>query len=105
MYAMGRKHLKAGVEKKFAIPLRSCASSPASKDGGIRDFAMGSAQVLDRGANAINRELVRSWVVYDSALAYLFPARFKLRLDQDDRLDNLADGGEDRGQDQGGGDK
>ncbi|MDX6462845.1 MAG: hypothetical protein QOE55_6542, partial [Acidobacteriaceae bacterium] len=68
---MGRKHLKAGVEKKFAIPLRSRTSSATSKDGGIRYLAVGGAHVLDRGANAINCELVCSWVVDDPALADL----------------------------------
>ena len=42
---------------------------------------------MDRRAHAINRELVRGRVVHDAALADLFPARFELRLDQNDGLD------------------
>src|ERR1700761_9230948 len=82
---MGLKHLKAGVEKKFPIPLRSLAST---EYGRIRDFAVSGAQTLNCGPDAIDGELVRSGGVYDASLAPLFPARFKLRLDQYYRLDD-----------------
>jgi hypothetical protein len=83
VYAMGLKHLKAGVEKKFAIALRSLASA---KNGRIGDFGVSGAQILDRRTNAIDRKLVGGRVVYDATLADLFPARFKLWLDQNYRL-------------------
>ncbi len=83
MYAMGRS-LKAGVEKKLAIPfaprLRQEWANP-------RLHSRNGAQILDRRAHAIDRKLVRRRVVHDAALADLFPARFELRLDQNDRLD------------------
>src|SRR5579859_4992995 len=94
---MGRKPLKAYVEKKFAIPLSACAYSAASQDRGIRDLAVRGAQVLDRGANTVDRKLVRRRVVYDTALAHLLPARFKLRLDQNYRLEDDSVQGMPRG--------
>ena len=64
---------------------------------------------MDRRAHAIDRELVRSRVVYDAALADLFPARFELRLDQDDGLEGvprtLPHRGDHRRQHQRGGDE
>jgi hypothetical protein len=37
-------------------------------------------------AHAINRELVRRRIVHDASFAHVFPARFKLRFNQDDHL-------------------
>src|ERR1700733_16263710 len=106
---MVRDHLKAGVEEKFTIPLRSRTRSPSAKNRRVSDFAQVSAEILGRRTNAINRELVRSRVVYDTTLADLFPARFELWLDQDDRLERAPrgsfDGGDNCRQHQRGGDK
>src|SRR5450755_457301 len=116
---MGLKHLKAGVEKKFAIPLRSRACAPSAEDGLIRYFGVNCAKILDRGTNASNRELVRRRVVHDAALADLVPSCLELWLDQDDSLEHdrldddrfkraprlLLHRAEHRGQYQRGGDK
>ena len=82
MYAMGLKDLKAAKEKELTIPFRPSGSDPtSSKDGGIRDFTLPGAEIEDRRAHAIDRELVCSRVEHDAALADVFPARFELRFD------------------------
>src|SRR5271163_2148354 len=64
---------------------------------------------MNRRAHAINRQLVRRRVAHDAALADMFPARFELRLYQDDRLDpalaTVPHRGKHRRQHQGSGNK
>src|ERR1700733_6628460 len=74
---------EASIEKKLPIP----ASAPtSSKDGRIREFAGRSAEIMYRGAHAIDGELVRSRVEHNTSLADVFPPCFELRLDEDDSL-------------------
>jgi len=76
---------KASVEKKLTIPF-------GSSNGRIREFAGRSAKLMQGLANPVDGELVRGRVAYDASLADVFPARFKLRLNQHYDLDHSLQG-------------
>src|ERR1700677_3950942 len=94
---------EANAEKKLPIP---ASPAPSTKDGRIRELAGRGAKIMHRRAHAIDGQLVRGRVVHNAALADVFPARFELRLDENDSLQcglrALPDRREHRREDQGG---
>jgi RNA polymerase sigma-70 factor, ECF subfamily len=87
------------VQEKFAVAFGAVDRRVDDFDGCAADFG-------DAGADAVNGELVRGGVADDASLADVLAAGFKLRLDEDDGFERLqSHGGDDRRQDERGGDE
>ena len=79
-------------------------------DGGVDDFDGGAVLLEDTVADALDGGLSGVGVANDAALADVFAAGFELGLDEDDGFAlpgvlRRAEGAEDCGEDEGGGDE
>lgn len=94
---------EAGVEEVFVIAFHAL-------DGRVDDFDGGAVLLEDAVADTLDGCLTSVGVADDASLADVFAAGFKLGLDENDgftvpRLVWRAEGGEDRGEDEGGRDE